>query len=55
VAVHGHTRRGPSCLNYIHHLTSKAEGEPGVAQGDEHAEAVVADTVHDGEHHEGQQ
>lgn len=28
----------------------RAEGEPGVAQ-----EAAVADTVHDEEHHEGQQ
>lgn len=32
----------------------RAEGEPGVAQGDKHAKAVVEDTVHDEEHHAAQ-
>jgi len=44
---------GTQQLVYIHHFTNKADCEPGVAQEeDKHAEAVVADTVHDEEHHE---
>jgi len=47
---------GTQQLVYIHHFTNKADGKPGVAQEeDKHTEAVVADTVHDEEHHEGQQ
>lgn len=55
VAVHGQTRRGSKLPELHTSLDLQVRGEPGVAQGDEHAEAGVADTVYDEEHHEGQQ
>ena len=55
VTVHGHTMRGSTIPGLHSSLELRVRGEPDVAQEDEHVEAVVADTVHDEEHHEGQQ
>ena len=53
VTVHGHIKGGPN--NWSTFITLPTKQMASQEEEDKHTEAVVADTVHDEEHHEGQQ